>query len=420
MSSQVYVLGATATPFGRWPDKDFRDLTREVVMNLVEDADLEDGTKIDAIYFGNCLMSYWGQDLTRGTACLMPLVREGVVSDSAVIVNVEGACATGSLALAGAYKEIRAGEADLTLTIGVERLSEPNGSKAILERFDGGTDPMDAKELRDYYRQVGEDIGRPFETGPGRSFPMDTYAMQAKLHQHLYGTTTRQMAEVAAKNHTNGSFNPRAQYQFKMTADEVLADRPVSAPLTRAMCAPLGDGGAGVLLCSEGFLRSQTDAVRRRAVPVLGIGLSGGKYRDYREPSLSRTAADRAYRMAELGPSAVAVAEIHDATAFCEIYQTEMLGFATPGKGGELAAEGATQLDGSIPINTSGGLISKGHPLAATGASMCAELVSQLRGESGPRQVAGAKIALQENGGGIVGLGESVAAVVIYGSPDAV
>ncbi len=419
MSSKVYVLGATATPFGRWPDKGFRDLSEEATLGAIEDAGLEDGTAIDAIWFGNCLMSYWGQEVTKGTACLAPMVRAGVINDSAPIVNVEGGCATGSLALAGAYKEIKAGDADLTLALGVEKLYEADRSKGILDRFDGGTAPIDGDELRAYYKEVGEHVGKPFETGPERSFAMDTYAMQALVHQHHFGTTTEQIAYVAAKNHNNGSLNPRAQYQFQMTAEEVLADRLISEPLTRAMCAPLGDGAAAVLLCSAAFLEAQPEAVRRRAVPILGLALSGGKYRDYEEPSLSRVAADKAYAMADVTPADVDLVELHDATAFCEIFQTEMLRLAPRGKGGEYAASGATQLGGAVPVNTSGGLISKGHPLGATGTSMCFELVTQLRGEGGKRQVEDAQIALQENGGGILGLGEAVAAVVIYGRPDA-
>lgn len=417
MTGRVFVLGVYATQFGRWPEKDLRQLARAAFLGTLADARLDDGLDIDAAWFGSCLMSYWGQEATRGTACLAPLVRERVMSDHAPIINVEGGCATGSLALVSACREIQAGAADLTVAIGVEKLYDPANRHGPLQLFDGGTNPIDSKELRDYYRQVGEYVGKPFTNASDHSFAMDTYAMQALLHQKLYGTTTEQIAYVAAKNHTNGSLNPRAQYRFPMSTEEVLADRMVSEPLTRAMCAPLTDGAAAALLCSESYLQAQDPEVRARAVPILGVGLSGGRYRDYTEPSLSRTAADRAYKMAGATSGDVDVAEVHDAVSFCEVYQAEMMGFCNPGEGGPFAGSGETSLRGSIPINTSGGLISRGHPLAATGISMCNELTIQLRGAAGATQVANAQIALQENGGGIVGLGEAVAVVLLYGAP---
>lgn len=419
MTGRVFVLGVYATQFGRWPEKDFRQLTREAFLGSLADARLDDGLDIDAAWFGSCLMSYWGQEATRGTACLTPLVREGLMSDHAPIINVEGGCATGSLALTAAYRDIKAGDADLTVAVGIEKLYDPANRHGPLQLFDGGTSPIDSKELRDHYRQVGEYVGKPFGNAPDHSFAMDTYAMQALLHQKLYGTTTEQIAYVAAKNHTNGSLNPRAQYRFPMSTEDVLADRTVTEPLTRAMCAPLTDGAAAALLCSESYLREQEPEVRARAVPILGVGLSGGKYREYTEPSLSRTAADRAYKMAGITSGDVDVAEVHDAVSFCEVYQAEMLRFCKLGEGGPFVAAGETSLLGSIPINPSGGLVSRGHPLAATGISMCNELTLQLRGVAGAAQIANAHIALQENGGGIVGLGEAIAAVLLYAAPEA-
>ncbi|MGH3446863.1 MAG: thiolase family protein [Nocardioidaceae bacterium] len=418
MTGRAYVVGVYATEFGRWPDKDFRQLTREALLGALADAGLDDGQDIDTAWFGSCLMSYWGQDATRGSACLAPLIGEGVMSD-APIINVEGGCATGSLALVSACRDIKAGAADLTLAVGVDKLYDPTDRHGPLQLFDGGTSPMDSRELRDYYREVGEYVGTPFANAPDHSFAMDTYAMQALLHQKLYGTTTEQIAYAAAKNHTNGSLNPRAQYRFPLTTEEVLADRLVSEPLTRAMCAPLSDGAAAALLCSESYLSQQCPEVRAQAIPILGLGLSGGSYRDYTEPSLSRTAADHAYKAAGITSGEVDLAEVHDAVSFCEIYQAEMMRFCGLGQGGTFVASGETSLHGSIPINTSGGLISRGHPLAATGISMCNELALQLRGAAGKTQVPNAQVALQENGGGIMGLGEAVAAVLLYGAPTA-
>lgn len=414
MSEEVTVLGVHSTVFGRWPDRTFKDLTREAYLGALRDAGLDSGKDIAGAWFGSCMMAHWGQPILGGNTCFIPLVREGLFPDRAPIVNVEGACATGSLALAGAYKEIKAGDAELTLAIGVEKLYDPSAPKQIFRQFGSGMDFFDPGEWTSHYVDVGRHVGKSFEPGGDRSIAMDTYAMQALLHSQQHGTTVEQIAHAAAKNHSHGSLNPRAQYRFAMTTAEVLTDRVVSHPLTRSMCAPIGDGAAAALLCSRSYLDRLPARARERAVHIRGFGLSGGKYRAYDEPGLSQKAADRAYEMAGVGPEDVHVAEVHDATAFCEIYQCEMLRFCPPGGGGELVASGATTLGGRLPVNTSGGLVSKGHPVGATGLSMCYELVTQLRGEAGARQVPGATLGLQENGGGIIGLEEALAAVVIY------
>lgn len=414
MTNDVYILGVHSTPFKRWADKSFKQLTREAYLGALSDAGLGKCPPIEAAWFGNCLMHYWGQVSARGNVCFIPLVREGLFPERAPIVNVEGGCATASLALAAAFKEIRAGDADLTLALGVEKLYDPDNQAAMLAEFERGLDTFDPREWEEHYSQIGRDVGKPFEKSADRTVAMDTYAMQASLHMKLYGTTAEQIAIGAAKNHSNGALNPNAQYRFEMTPEQVLQDRMVSDPLTRSMCAPIGDGAAAAVLCSESFLRAQPESVQRRAILIRGLAVTGGKYRLPDEPSLSRTAADRAYKMAGVGPRDIDVAEVHDATSFCEIYQSEMMRFCDTGEGGEFIASGATKLGGSLPINTSGGLVSKGHPIGATGLSMCFELAMQLRGEAGPRQVANARIALQENGGGVIGLEEALAAVILY------
>ena len=414
VTGNVYIIGTSSTPFRRWPDVGFKELTRQAYLGAVEDAGLADPQAIEAAWFGNCLMHYWGQPLVRGNVSFIPLVREGLFRDRAPVVNVEGACATGSLALSGAYKEIRAGDADLTVAVGVEKLYDPVNPAAILPEFGKGADQLDPQEWMAHYKRVGEQLGRPFEPAPNRSVAMDTYSMQARLHMKLYGTTREQIAAACAKSHTNGSLNPLAQYRFAMTPQQVIEDRMVSDPLTRAMCAPVGDGAAAAVLCSERALAALPSRVRERAVRIRALVLSGGKYRGESEPGLSRAAADRAYKLAGLAPEDIDVAEVHDATSFCEIYQSEMMRFCPTGQGGPFAASGATAIDGQVAINPSGGLVSKGHPIGATGLSMCHELVVQLRGEAGARQVSGARIGLQQNGGGIIGLEEAICAVALY------
>lgn len=414
IGTRVYVIGAFTTPFRRWPEKSLKQLTRDAYVGVLRDAGLNGGVSIASGWFGNCVMQYWGQSMIRGNVCFTPLVREGLFPERVPITNVEGGCATGSLALLGAYKDVKSGGADLSLAIGVEKLFDPSGPEKILPYFSNGIDQLDPQEWHAHYAELGQYVGKPFEPGSGRTIAMDTYAMQALLHMKRYGTTLEQIAYACAKNHQMGSRNPNAQYQFSMTAEQVLADRPVSYPLTRAMCAPIGDGAAAALLCSDSFLAEQSPAVRDRAVAIRGFGLTGGKYRSYDEPGLTWTAAEQAYRMAGLSAREVDVAEVHDATSFCEIYQCEMLRLCERGEGGAFVASGATSLGGTVPVNTSGGLVSKGHPIGATGLSMCYELISQLRGEAGERQVEGARVALQENGGGIIGLEEALAAVILY------
>jgi len=411
--SSAYIIGSYSTAFGRRPQDSVKDLTREAYERVLADAGFADGDRIDSSWFGNCGMWTDDQGSIRGQVCLTPLVREGRFPERVPLTNVEGGCATASLALNGAWKDVLSGQADLSIAFGVEKTFYPGDPEKTAKMFFGGIDQYDPEEWETYYRAAGEVAGKPFEPGPDRTIFMDTYAMQACYHMKRYGTTQRQIAAGAAKNHNHGSMNPKAQYRFRMTPDEVLADRPVSYPLTRAMCAPIGDGAAAALVCSEKFLRELAPEVRERAVRVAGHGLSGGKYRSLDEDGLSRYAAEKAYRMAGIGPADVDVAEVHDATSFCEIFQVEMMGFCERGEGGAFVESGATTLGGRVPVNTSGGLVSKGHPVGATGLSMAFELVTQLRGEAGERQVEGARVALAENGGGVIGFDEAACSVLI-------
>lgn len=415
---RVFVLGVHTTAFARLPGRSFKDLTRETYEGVLADAGLETGADIEFAWFGNCGMDKWGQGCIRGQVCFTPLVREGRFPERVPIVNVEGACATASMAFHGAWKDILSGQTDLSLAVGVEKTFMPEDPETMMALFAAGIDQFDPEEWRSHYAAAGEEAGKPFETGPDRTLFMDTYAMQACWHMKTHGTTQRDIAVGAAKNHNNGALNPNAQYRFELSVEDVLNDREVSHPLTRSMCAPIGDGAAAALLCSEDYLAAQPAAVRERAVEVRASALSGGKYRRLDEPGLTRIAAQKAYAQAGLGPDDVDCAEVHDATSFCEIYQVEMLGFCAEGEGGRLVGEGGTMRDGRIPVNTSGGLVSKGHPVGATGLSMIHELATQLRGEAGARQIADARVGLAENGGGVMGFEEAAACVTILARPD--
>ncbi len=419
----VYIVGSHSTTFGKKPNESFKQLTRETVRGVLDDVGWEMGDEIEIAYFGNCGMHGVKQGTIRGQACTIELVDDGVLPRRMPIVNVEGGCATGSMALHCAWKDIKSGVSEVALAMGVEKLFIPKAADSpvykekMMKGFMNGVDVFDLPRLMAEYERAAKFAGVDFKPDLNRSFFMDTYAIQAAVHMKLYGTTARQIAAAAAKSHGYGAKNPLAQYQFEMSIDDVLADRQVSGPITRAMCAPIGDGAASALLCSEGRLAEFPTAVQDRAVLVRSTVLTGGFYRDMREPSLSRTAAERAYEQAQLGPDDVDLVELHDPTAFSEIYQLEMLGFAPIGGGGPFVESGATGPGGKLPVNTSGGLISKGHPVGATGLSMVYELSKQLRGEAGDRQVPGARVALQENGGGVIGLEEAACSVMILERP---
>jgi acetyl-CoA acetyltransferase len=409
----VYIVGTACTPFGKHPDQSFQDLTRAAYQAVLADAGLGlgDVALVEQAWFGNCGMGQWGQGGIRGQVCFTPLVESGWFPERVPIVNVEGGCATASFALHGAWKDLLSGEAQMSLAIGVEKLVSPDDPARVAAMFATAIDQLEPQRWRDYYTRAGAEAGKPFETGPGRTLFMDTYAMQAAWHMKAHGTTQRQIAIAASKNHHHGSLNPLAQYRFELDVEQVLADREVSWPLTRAMCAPLGDGAAAALLCTEAGLANLSPATRARAVRLRTSQLSGGKYRALDEPGLSRTAADKAYARSGLSPADIDLVELHDATSFCEIFQLEMLRLAPPGQGGRFVESGATALGGALPVNLSGGLVSKGHPVGATGLSMVHEVCLQLRGEAGARQVPGAAIGLIENGGGVMGFDEAACAV---------
>jgi len=417
--SDAHIIASFSTAFGRWVDKDHRALARDALLGVLRDAGLTDGSCLGQVYFGNCMLHMAGQTMIRGQACLSALMDEGVLPERLPIANIEGACATGSLALHLAWKDVLSGQTDLALAMGVEKLYDPAAPEKVLEEIAGGFDRFDEERWLGEYRDLAARAGTKWAPACDRSIAMDTYGVQASYHMHRYGTTREQIAIAAAKNHMHGALNPKAQYRFRMTKEEVLADRPVSGPLTRAMCAPIGDGASAAIVCSGARLKRFSKEVRDRAVRIRASALSGGKHRSPDEPSLSRIAGDRAYEQASVAPKDIDVAEVHDATSFCEIYQMEMLRFCSEGDGGCFTESGATTLGGGVPVNTSGGLVSKGHPIAATGLSMVSEIVGQLRGQAEDRQVEDAKIGLVENGGGVIGLEEAICVVTILEGPSA-
>jgi acetyl-CoA acetyltransferase len=419
----VYVIGSYSTPFKRWPDKTMKDLTRMAYMGVLEDAGIEP-RDIEFLWFSN---TGWGHDVpaagnqparpaqmnVRGQTAMAPLVKDGLFSANVPCINVEGACASGSLAFHGAWKDILSGQTRVALALGVEKTYFPHHLEAVVKSFVDGTDVEEIPNLAGQLGAICAECGKAWSTSNEHTIFMDIYAVLGAWHMWKWGTTREQIAAVASKNHFHGSLNPLAQYQFEVPVEKVLADYEVSWPLTRAMCAPLGDGAAAALVCSEDYLKGLPKAIRDRAVKVLASVAAGGRHRNMMDTAVGAVAGARAYRIAGITPADVDLAEVHDATAVGEILQTENLGFCPPGQGGRFAESGATRYDGAKPVNTSGGLESKGHPIGATGLSQINEIVIQLRREAGKRQVRKANIGLVENGGGVISVDEFCCAVTV-------
>lgn len=416
----VFAVAVGMIRFGKYPEKGIKDLTAWAVANLFRHSPVSQ-EEIEAAWMSN---AGWGmatgQHCIRGQVALAPL---GI--GEIPIMNVENACAGGSSAFHGAWLGVAAGAYDVALAVGAEKTfvpknADPETKKKGFQSFIAGTDVevttkiiADMQAEAERKRQELEKSGKLKKgTGGGARSPfMDIYATASRLHMQRYGTTQEQLAAIAAKNHHHGSLNPDAQYQMSMTVEEVLNDRLVSHPLTRAMCAPMGDGAAAAILVSGDYLRRVPEA---RPIRVRASVLASGSTKPGNQ---AKAAANRAYEMAGCGPEDIDMAEVHDATAFGELAQTESLGFCKEGSGGPYAASGATRLGGERPVNPSGGLECRGHPIGATGLAQIAEIVYQLRGDAGKRQVDGARLGLTENGGGFIGTGEAAIAIHILEAP---
>lgn len=405
----VFVAGIGMTAFGPQPGESVKSLTRAAVLECLADAGADAG-QVEQAYFANALQGIIeNQASVPGQVALLGCGISGVP-----IVNVENACAGGSTAFWLAVNQVRAGAADLVLAVGAEKMvyPQPERRTRVAEAFGGGGDVETLPTALEELRRLG--TGIPDDPGEGhRTVFMEIYTAICRAHMAHFGTTQHQLATVAAKNHAHAVHNERCHYRQPMSVAQVLAARRLGYPLTVAMCSPLSDGAAAVLVASAAGLERLSR--QRPQVRVLTSTLRSGRARPWADfdHHVIRRAADAAYHEAGVGPDAVDLAEVHDAAAFGEIFASELLGLCALGDGGRLAESGATSLGGSMPINTSGGLESRGHPISATGLAQLFELTTQLRGEAGLRQVSGARTAIQENGGGFIGTEEAVAVVSI-------
>ncbi len=406
----VYIAGIATTVFGRHLDRPVCDLARDALDGAMKDAGCSVSDIGVAFYSGITQGRLQGQVAIPGHVVLG---RIGI--DSIPIFNVESACASGSAAFHLAVQSLRAGSADVALVLGSEKMNILDKSRAF-SLLEGGWDVARSDESRRVLEQMSEGLDMPMHASacPTPSVFMAIAAGLSRLHMRKYGTTQRQIAAVAAKNHQHSALNPNSQARRTFSVDEVLAAPAVHYPLTVPMCAPLSDGAAAAILCTEeGLRRIGADRSRCLRVSASVLRSFGRRRLDQPELHLSHLAANQAYEQAGLGPEDMDVAEVHDVTAMGEIIQVENLGFVPVGEGGPASERGEFTLGGRLPVNTSGGLESRGHPLGATGLAQLHELATQLRGEAGPRQVPGAYHAIQENDGGFHGVEEASVAIHI-------
>lgn len=373
MMRDVAVIGVGMQKWGELWAKSTRDIFVESALLAMKDAGVD---HIDSMYVGSM-----SPGIFAAQEHLESVMADYLGQAYIPATRVESACASGGLAFRLAWMEVASGLSEIVLAGGVEKMTDVSGSEAT--------------------HALATAADMKWEGVSGVTFP-GLYAMMAVAHMHKYGTTRRQLAHVAVKNHENGSKNPRAQFPMRITVEQVLESVKVADPLNILDCSPITDGAAAVILAPADRIR---DFKKHPGVKVIGSGhatdtiaLHGRE--DMTEIRAAQKAAERAYKMAGKGPRDINFAEVHDCFTIAEIVVTEALGFFEPGQGGPAAEKGLTALHGQIPVNASGGLKSKGHPVGATGIAQIVEITEQLRGDCGERQVKNARVGLAQNMGG--------------------
>jgi acetyl-CoA acyltransferase len=365
----VYVAGVAMIRFGRYPDRDVPDLGAEAVLLALKDAGL--GMRDVELLAAGCLF--------QANAMVGQRILQEVGQTGIPVVNVANACATGSTAFREAWMAVASGEHEVALAVGVEQM----GKMGLLG--------------------AGGGSGIRTEGVIGSGLMPAVFAQAGMEHMRAYGTTVEQFARVAVKNHRHSAKNPLSQYRNEVTLEQVLGARMVAYPNTLYMCCPTGDGAAAAVVVSPERARRLGARVK-----VLASVLTSDPWteRDLTFPdvnTLTRNAARRAWERAAVGPEDLDLVELHDCFATAELLHYENLGLCGPGEAGRLIDEGETAHGGRIPVNVSGGLLSKGHPLGATGVAGIFEVVSHLRGAAGARQVEGARVGLSH----VIGLGSA-------------
>ncbi|MBT4162434.1 MAG: thiolase family protein [Gammaproteobacteria bacterium] len=399
MKLNALIAGVGMTRFGKHLDRGMKSLGEEAITMALNDAGVEKSA-IQAAWMGNAAAG-----LITGQECIGgQVILRGMGIGAIPVINVENACASSSTAFEQAAAMVTAGLYDIVLAVGTEKLYHVDKVKTF-SAFGGAVDVEGLAEIMADLKRNAEASGATAASdgaGKNRSMFMDIYASGARAHMEAYGTTAEQFAAVSAKNSFHGHLNERAQFREELTVEEVLAQPMIAEPLTRPMCSPIGDGAAAVVVVSEKKAREMGLVNPVKAVSsVLRSGwdhAKGDKYSGSADLCIST-----AYEEAAIGPEDLSLVELHDASAPSEIMTYDTLGLCAKGEGGILVESGATKLGGKIPVNTSGGLLRKGHPIGATGIAQLVELTEQLRGTAGARQVEGAKVGLAHNGGGVIG-----------------
>jgi len=392
MGRKTFVVGVGMTKFEKpgSRDWDYPDMAREAGTKALEDAGLQ-VTDLDQAAVGYC----YG-DSTCGQRAFYELGHPGIP-----IYNVNNNCSTGSTALFMAKQFVEGGLAECAMALGFEKMEK--GSLGV--KYTDRTNPMDK-----HFKLMIELRG--FAKAPGAP---QFFGNAGREHMEKYGTTAEQFAKIGWKNHKHSVNNPYSQFQDEYSLEDILAAPMVYEPLTKLQCCPTSDGAGAAIVASEDFVR--THGLEQRAVEIVGQAMATDFDSSFDQKSMikavgfdmTKQAAEKVYRQSGLGPENVDVVELHDCFSANELITYEALGLCPVGQGGKHVDEGAFTYGGKVVVNPSGGLISKGHPLGATGLAQCSELVWQLRGEAERRQVAGAKVALQHN----LGLG-GAAVVTMY------
>lgn len=396
-SGDVWIIGAAMTPFGRFEDKDLIDLASDASLAALKDADTAiDG--IGALALGNVYEanSHNGQRLQK------QIGQTGVP-----VYNVVNACATGATAVRVAMLSIAAGESDTALAVGVEKM----GKMGLL-----GGKKKDAKKQYEPTGRYGSVLKTEGVLGTGQM--PGVFAQAGTEYALRHGISGTQFARVAQKNHAHSVLNPLAQYRKEFSLKEILDAEVISYPNTLPMCCPTGDGAAAVVLVSDAKLKTLDPDVRRRAVKVSASVLTSDPWTesDQVQPdvnTLTRQAADAAYEHSGIGPDGLDLVELHDCFATAELIHYDNLRLCEPGGAGEFIDSGAPWREGRLPVNVSGGLLSKGHPIGATGIANLYEVTTHLRGEAGERQIEGARVGLTH----VIGLASACAVHVLEAQP---
>jgi len=368
----VAVIGVGITKWGEIWKQSLRDVFVESALLAMKDDGMD---KIDSMYVGSM---YPG--LFVGQEHIASLLADYLGQKNIPSTRVETACASGGLALRMGFIEVASGLNDVVLVSGVEKMTDVGGDEATYA--------------------LGTAADQEYEGYHGLTFP-GLYALMARAHMEAYGTTREQLAMVSVKNHHNGSMNPKAQFPFEVTVEQVINSVKVAEPLNILDCSPITDGAAAAIICPVEMARE----LEKPVVKIIGSGhatdsIALAQRKDVTWLEATYLAGKRAYDMAGLRPENIDLVEVHDCFTIAEICVTEALGFFEKGKGGPAVEAGDTALDGKIPVNTSGGLKSKGHPVGATGIAQVIEIVEQLRGEAGDRQLKDPKVGMTQNMGG--------------------